>query len=204
MRRNRNTNRKGKQVSTTQEIDLGTLSPEHLKNVQEVYKIMAFLLDEDANYEALTVEQQELINTACTSIKIRDGVLKYFGDAPFDVRVDIMKAFTIISQVIVDRVDADDDDVDTEPIGNITMMIAALMLCHAGMLSDFDEDRDVDYELALVDKLLNEAEALGCQASLLNLLQIARRHDIPPIVFYQSLVAVSFHKVTDPTGHLND
>jgi hypothetical protein len=201
MWRNRNINRKGKQVSTTQEIDLGTLSPEHLKNVQEVYKIMAFLLDEDANYEALTVEQQELINTACTSIKIRDGVLKYFADAPFDVRVDIMKAFTIISQVIVDRVDADDEDFDTEPIGNITMMIAALMLCHAGMLSDFDEDRDVNYELALVDKLLTEAEALGCQASLLNLLQIARRHDIPPIVFYQSLVAVSFHKVTDPTGH---
>jgi hypothetical protein len=201
MWRNRNTNRKGKQVSTTQEIDLGTLSPEHLKNVQEVYKIMAFLLDEDANYEALTVEQQELINTACTSIKIRDGVLKYFADAPFDVRVDIMKAFTIISQVIVDRVDEDDEDFDTEPIGNITMMIAALMLCHAGMLSDFDEDRDVDYELALVDKLLTEAEALGCQASLLSLLQIARRHDIPPIVFYQSLVAVSFHKVTDPTGH---
>ena len=191
-------------MNTTQEIDLGALTPEHLKNVQEVYKIMAFLLDEDANYEKLTTEQQELINTACTNIKIRDGVLKYFGDAPFDVRVDIMKSFTIISQVIVDSVDADDDDVDTEPIGNITMMIAALMLCHAGMLSDFDEDRDVDYELALVDKLLDEAEALGCQASLLSLLQLARRHDVPPIVFYQSLVAVSFHKVTDPEGHLND
>ena len=191
-------------TTSTQEIDLGALSPEHLKNVQEVYKIMAFLLDEDANYEALTTEQYELINTACTNIKIRDGVLKYFGDAPFDVRVDIMKSFTIISQVIVDRVDADDESFNTEPIGNITMMIAALMLCHAGILSDFDEDRDVEYELALVDKLLNEAEALGCQASLLNLLQIARRHDIPPIVFYQSLVAVSFHKVTDPEGHLSD
>ena len=201
MRRNRNTNRKGKQVSTTQEIDLGALTPEHLKNVQEVYKIMAFLLDEDANYEALTTEQYELINTACTNIKIRDGVLKYFGDAPFNVRVDIMKSFTIISQLLVDRAD---DDPDTQAIGNLTMMIAALMLCHAGMLSDFDEDRDVDYELRLVDKLLNEAEALGCQASLLGLLQLARRHDIPPIIFYQSLVAVSFHKVTDPEGHLSD
>jgi len=188
-------------TTSTQEIDLGALSPEHLKNVQEVYKIMAFLLDEDANYEALTTEQYELINTACTKIKIRDGVLKYFGDAPFNVRVDIMKSFTIISQLLVDRAD---DDPDTQAIGNLTMMIAALMLCHAGMLSDFDEDRDVDYELRLVDKLLNEAEALGCQASLLGLLQLARRHDIPPIVFYQSLVAVSFHKVTDPEGHLND
>ena len=37
-------------TTSTQEIDLGALSPEHLKNVQEVYKIMAFLLDEDANY----------------------------------------------------------------------------------------------------------------------------------------------------------
>ena len=203
MRRNRNTNRKGKQVSTTQEIDLGALTPEHLKNVQEVYKIMAFLLDEDANYEELTTEQQELINTACTNIKIRDGVFKYFADAPFDVRVDIMKSFTIISQVMVDRADDDGCSCDAEVIGNTTMMIAGFMLCHAGMLSDFDEDRDVEYELALVDKLLNEAEALGCQASLLNLLQIARRHDIPPIVFYQSLVAVSFHKVTDPTGHLD-
>jgi hypothetical protein len=201
MRRNRNTNREEKQVSTTQEIDLGALTPEHLKNVQEVYKIMAFLLDEDANYEALTTEQYELINTACTNIKVRDGVLKYFGDAPFDVRVDIMKSFTIISQLLVDRAD---DDPDTQAIGNLTMMIAALMLCHAGILSDFDEDRDLKYELALVDKLLNEAEALGCQASLLGLLQLARRHDIPPVVFYQSLVAVSFHKVTDPEGHLSD
>ena len=191
-------------MNTTQEIDLGALTPEHLKNVQEVYKIMAFLLDEDANYEELTAEQQELINTACTHIKIRDGVLKYFGDAPSNVRVDIMKSFTIISQVIVDSVNTDDDDVDTEPIGNITMMIAALLLCHAGIKSDADEERDLDHELALVDKLLDEAEALGCQASLLGLLQLARRHDIPAIVFYQSLVAVSFHKVTDPTGHLND
>jgi hypothetical protein len=204
MWRNRNNNREGKQMSTTKEIDLGALTPEHLKNVQEVYKIMAFLLDEDANYEALTTEQYDLINTACTGIKIRDGVLKYFGDAPFDVRVDIMKSFTIISQVIFDRVDTDNEEEDTEPLGNITMMIAAMMLCHAGILSDFDEDRDVEYELALVDKLLTEAEALGCQASLLSLLQLARRHDIPPIVFYQSLVAVSFHKVTDPEGHLND
>ena len=190
-------------MSTTKEIDLGALTPEHLKNVQEVYKIMAFLLDEDANYEELTAEQQELINTACTNIKIRDGVLKYFGDAPFDVRVDIMKSFTIISQVMVDRADDDGCSCDAEVIGNTTMMIAAMMLCHAGILSDFDEDRDVEYELALVDKLLNEAEALGCQASLLSLLQLARRHDVPPIVFYQSLVAVSFHKVTDPTGHLD-
>ena len=188
-------------TTSTQEIDLGALTPEHLKNVKEVYKIMAFLLDEDANYEALTTEQYELINTACTNIKIRDGVLKYFGDAPFNVRVDIMKSFTIISQLLVDRAD---DDPDTQAIGNLTMMIAALMLCHAGILSDFDEDRDVDYELRLVDKLLNEAEALGCQASLLGLLQLARRHDIPPIIFYQSLVAVSFHKVTDPEGHLSD
>jgi hypothetical protein len=203
MWRNRNNNREGKQMSTTKEIDLGALTPEHLKNVQEVYKIMAFLLDEDANYETLTTEQYELINTACTNIKIRDGVLKYFADAPFNVRVDIMKSFTIISQVIVDRVDTDNDEEETESIGNLTMMIAALMLCHAGMLSDFDEDRDVDYELALVDKLLNEAEALGCQASLLSLLQLARRHDVPPVVFYQSLVAVSFDKVTDPEGHLN-
>lgn len=187
-------------MSTTKEIDLGALTPEHLKNVQEVYKIMALLLDEDINYKELTTEQYKLINTACTNIKIRDGVLKYFADAPFNVRVDIMKSFTIISQLLVDQAD---DDSDEEVLGNSTMMIAALMLCHAGMLSDFDEDRDVNYELELVDKLLNEAEALGCQASLLSLLQLARRHDVPPVVFYQSLVAVSFDKVTDPKGHLD-
>lgn len=204
MRRNRNTNRKGKQVSTTQEIDLGALTPEHLKNVQEVYKIMAFLLDEDANYEALTVEQEELIKTACTNIKIRDGVLKYFGDAPFDVRVDIMKSFTIISQVMVDRADDDGCNCDAEVIGNTSMLLAAFLLCHAGMLEDFDEDRDLDYELKLVDDLLHEAETLGCQASLLKLLKLARNHNVPPAIFYQSLVAVSFHQCTDPEGHLND
>ena len=204
MRRNRNTNRKGKQVSTTQEIDLGALTPEHLKNVQEVYKIMAFLLDEDANYDALTVEQSELINTACTDIKVRDGVLKYFADAPFDVRVDIMKSFTIISQVMVDRADDDGCNCDAEVIGNTSMLLAAFLLCHAGILEDFDEDRDLDYELKLVDDLLHEAETLGCQASLLKLLKLARNHNVPPAIFYQSLVAVSFHKVTDPEGHLSD
>jgi len=203
MRRDRNTNRKGKQVSTTQEIDLGALTPEHLKNVQEVYKIMAFLLDEDANYDALTVEQSELINTACTDIKVRDGVLKYFADAPFDVRVDIMKSFTIISQVMVDRADDDGCNCDAEVIGNTSMLLAAFLLCHAGILEDFDEDRDLDYELKLVDDLLHEAETLGCQASLLKLLKLARNHNVPPAIFYQSLVAVSFHKVTDPVGHLN-
>lgn len=190
-------------MSTTQEIDLGALTPEHLKNVQEVYKIMAFLLDEDANYDALTVEQSELINTACTNIKVRDGVLKYFADAPFDVRVDIMKSFTIISQVMVDRTDDDGCNCDAEVIGNTSMLLAAFLLCHAGMLEDFDEDRDLDYELKLVDDLLHEAETLGCQASLLKLLKLARNHNVPPAIFYQSLVAVSFHKVTDPVGHLN-
>ena len=188
-------------MSTTKEIDLGALTPEHLKNVQEVYKIMAFLLDEDANYDALTVEQHELIKTASNVIKIRDGVLKYFSDAPFNVRVDIMKSWTTISQLLIDKAG---DDADTEEIGNTSMMLAAFMLCHAGMLSDFDEDRDVDYELKLVDDLLHEAETLGCQASLLGLLQLARNHNIPPAIFYNSLEAVSFHKTTDPVGHLND
>jgi hypothetical protein len=78
------------------------------------------------------------------------------------------------------------------------------MLCHAGIKEDFDEDRNLDYELELTDKLLAQAEELGCQASLLMLLQMARRHNVPPIVFYQSLQAVSFHKSTDPIGHLTD
>lgn len=188
-------------MSTTQEIDLGALTPEHLAIVQEVYKVMAFLLDEDANYEELTAEQYELINAASSSIKIRDGVLKYFSDAPFNVRVDIMKSWTVISQLLIDRAD---DDADTEAIGNTSMILASFMLCHAGMLSDFDEDRDVDYELKLVDDLLHEAETLGCKASLLSLLKLARNHNVPPRIFYSSLEAVSFHKTTDPIGHLTD
>lgn len=194
-------------MSTATEIDLGTLTPEHLENVQSVYKLMAFLLDEDANYEALTTEQYELINTASTSIKIRDGVLKYFSDAPFNVRVDIMKSWTIISQLLIDRADNDGCNCDAEAIGNISMILAAFMLCHAGMKTEANEDRDydvVEYELKLVDDLLHEAETLGCQASLLKLLQMARRHNVPPVVFYQSLEAVTFHTATDPVGHLSD
>jgi len=202
MRRNRNTKRKEKQVSTTTEIDLSTLTPEHLAVVQSVYKVMAFLLDEDANYEALTIEELELIHLATSNIKIRDGVLKYFSDAPFNTRVDIMKSFTIISQIMVDR--CDDEDLNPEAVGYTTLILAAFMLCHAGIKEDFDEDRNLDYELELTDKLLAQAEELGCQASLLMLLQMARRHDVPPIVFYQSLQAISFHKSTDPVGHLND
>ena len=194
-------------MSTTQEIDLGTLTPEHLAIVQEVYKVMAFLLDEDANYEALTTEQYELINAASSNIKIRDGVLKYFSDSPFDVRVDIMKSWTIISQLLIDRADDDGCNCDAEVMGNISMILAAFMLCHTGMKTEANEDRDedvIEYELKLVDDLLHEAETLGCKASLLSLLQLARRHNVPPVIFYQSLENVSFHKTTDPVGHLTD
>ena len=184
-------------MSTTQEIDLGAITPEHLAIVQDVYKVMAFLLDEDANYEALTKEQYELIHLATSNIKVRDGVLKYFSDAPFNVRVDIMKSFTTISQGMLDN------EINAEAIGYTSMVLAAMMLCHAGILADFDEDRDVDQELKLVDDLLHEAEILGCTASLLGLLKMARNHDIPPRVFYASLEANSFHVTTDPVGHLN-
>jgi len=185
-------------VSTTKEIDLGALSPEHLNIVQDVYKIMAFLLDEDAKYDQLNTEELELIHLATSNIKVRDGVLKYFSDAPFNIRVDIMKSFTIISQAMVDN-----EEMEAETIGYTSMLLAAFMLCHAGMLEDFDEDRDVEYELKLVDDLLHEAEILGCTASLLRLLKMARDHDVPPRIFYSSLQAVTFHHTTDPVGHLN-
>jgi len=183
-------------VSTTKEIDLGALTPEHLAVVQSVYKLMAFLLHEDANYDQLSTEELQLIHVATTNIKIRDGVLKYFSDAPFNIRVDIMKSFTTISQAMVD-----DELMEAEAIGYSSMILAAFMLCHAGILEDFDEDRDVEYELKLVDDLLHEAETLGCTASLLSLLQMARTHNVPPRIFYGSLQAVSFDKATDPTGH---
>ena len=198
MRRNRNNNREEKQVSTTKEIDLGAITPEHLAVVQSVYKLMAFLLHEDAKYDQLSTEELELIHLATTNIKVRDGVLKYFSDAPFNIRVDIMKSFTTISQAMVDN-----EEIEAEAIGYTSMILAAFMLCHAGMLEDFDEDRDVEYELKLVDDLLHEAEILGCTASLLGLLKMARDHNVPPRIFYGSLQAITFHHTTDPVGHLN-
>ena len=185
-------------MSTTKEIDLGAITPEHLAVVQDVYKVMAFLLDEDANYDQLNTEELQLIHVATTNIKIRDGVLKYFSDAPFNIRIDIMKSFTTVSQTMVDN-----EDINEEAIGYTSMILAAFMLCHAGMLEDFDEDRNVDYELELVDKLLDQAVEMGCDASLLGLLRMARDHNIPPSIFYSSLQAVSFHYTTDPVGHLN-
>jgi hypothetical protein len=198
MWRNRNNKREEQQVSTTKEIDLGAITPEHLAIVQDVYKMMAFLLDEDANYDQLSTEELQLIHVATTNIKIRDGVLKYFSDAPFNIRIDIMKSFTTVSQAMVDN-----EDINEEAIGYTSMILAAFMLCHAGMLEDFDEDRNVDYELELVDKLLDQAVEMGCDASLLTLLKMARDHNIPPSIFYSSLQAVSFHYTTDPVGHLN-
>ena len=189
-------------MSTTQEIDLGAITPEHLAIVQDVYKMMAFLLDEDANYDQLSTEELELIHLATTNIKVRDGVLKYFSDAPFNIRVDIMKSFTTISQAMVD-----DELMEAEAIGYSSMILAAFMLCHAGMKTEANEDRDhdvIEYELKLVDDLLHEAETLGCTASLLSLLKMARDHNIPPEIFYSSLQAVTFHHTTDPVGHLND
>jgi hypothetical protein len=107
-----------------------------------------------------------------------------------------MKSFTTISQAMVDN-----EDINEEAIGYTSMILAAFMLCHAGIKEDADEERNVDYELELVDKLLNQAIEMGCDASLLMLLKMARDHNIPPRIFYSSLEAVSFHKATDPKGH---
>lgn len=188
-------------MSTTKEIDLGALTQEHLDIVQDVYKVMAFLLDEDATYETLTTEELELIHLATSNIKVRDGILKYFSDAPFAIRIDVMKSITIIGQTMLDN------DMDSEAIGYTSMVLAAMLLCHAGMKTDANEDRDYDIieeELELVDNLLKEAETLGCTASLLTLLKMARDHSIPPRIFYASIEANSFHVTTDPVGHLND
>jgi hypothetical protein len=198
MWRNRNNNREERQVSTTQEIDLGAITPEHLAVVQDVYKVMAFLLDEDANYDQLSTEELQLIHVATTNIKIRDGVLKYFSDAPFNIRIDIMKSFTTVSQTMVDN-----EDINEEAIGYTSMILAAFMLCHAGMAEEADEEDNIEYELELVDKLLDQAVEMGCDASLLTLLKMARDHNIPPSIFYASLQAVTFHHTTDPVGHLN-
>jgi hypothetical protein len=198
MWRNRNNKREEQQVSTTKEIDLGAITPEHLAVVQDVYKVMAFLLDEDANYDQLSTEELELIHLATTNIKVRDGVLKYFSDAPFNIRIDIMKSFTTVSQTMVDN-----EDINEEAIGYTSMILAAFMLCHAGMAEEADEEDNIEYELELVDKLLDQAVEMGCDASLLGLLRMARDHNIPPSIFYSSLQAVSFHYATDPVGHLN-
>ena len=187
-------------TTSTQEIDLSAITPEHLAVVQSVYKIMAFLLDEDANYSKLSTEELELIHLATSNIKIRDGVLKYFSDAPFAIRIDVMKSITIIGQTMLDN------DMNSEAIGYTSMVLAAMLLCHAGMKTDANEDRDYDIieeELELVDNLLQEAETLGCTASLLGLLKMARDHSIPPHIFYASIEANSFHVTTDPIGHLN-
>ena len=186
-------------MGKVKEIELGELNEIHLATVKSVYAILAFLLDEDANYEALTIEDLELIHIASSNIKIRDGVLKYFSDAPLDIRIDLMKSLTIITQIMVDR--TDDDDLNPQAVGYTTMLLAAFLLCHAGIKQDADEDRNLTTELKLVDKLLEQSQELGCEASLLMLLQLARRHEVPPRIFYDSLAAVSFHKVTDPEGH---
>jgi hypothetical protein len=198
MWRNRNNNREEQQMSATKEIDLGAITEEHLAIVQSVYKLMAFLLDENADYSKLSTEELQLIHVATTNIKIRDGVLKYFSDAPFNIRVDIMKSFTTISQAMVDN-----ELMEAEAIGYSSMILAAFMLCHAGMAEEADEEDNIEYELKLVDDLLHEAETLGCTASLLGLLKMARDHNIPPRIFYSSLQAVTFHYATDPVGHLN-
>jgi len=193
-------------MGKVKEIELGELNEVHLATVKSVYALLAFLLDEDANYEALTIEDLELIHIASSNIKIRDGVLKYFSDAPLDIRVDLMKSLTIITQIMVDRTDDTDDSCCLNPasIGYTIMLLAAFMLCHAGIKQDADEDRNLTTELKLVDRLLEQSIELGCQASLLMLLQLARRHEVPPRIFYDSLAAVTFHKVTDPEGHEND
>lgn len=183
-------------MGKVKEIELGKLNDTHLATVKSVYKVLAFLLDEDVNYEALTIEELELIHLATSNIYIRDGVLKYFSDAPLEIRLDIMKSFTIITQIMVDR--TDDDELDSEAIGYSSMLLAGFLLCHAGIKQDADEDRDITTELKLVDTLLEQAEELGCQASLLTLLKKARGNKVPPRIFYNSLTAVSFHLVTDP------
>lgn len=168
------------------QIDLESIDDVSLNNLKEVYAVMSLLLEEINSLEEVNDQDAVELLSSLQSIKVRDGVLKYFTVLPKDLRLDALKSYTFHLDY------AARNHVDVSLVADATAWLGAMMVLQAGFKAEADESYDAEKEIYL--GLFKDAERLGSTASLLRLLQVAIQHDVPPTVFKNSIDAISLEE----------
>ena len=164
------------------QVDLNKVSDRGLNNLKEVYAVMSLLLEEDNTNQTINDKDAQELLSLLQNIKVRDGVFKYFTILPKELRLDVLKNYTLHL------------DYAAKTYGNVghiadaTVYLGALMMIQAGFKLEINEP--VDDEIEIYSGLLNDAEKLGSTVSLLPLLQLTIQHNIPATVFKDSIDAV--------------
>lgn len=166
------------------QVDIDKMSKESLNNLKEVYSLMSLLLEENSTIKDINDKDAVDLLSSLSDLKIRDGVLKYFTLLPKDMRLDVLKNFTLHLDY------AARNNVPVNLVADSTGYLGALMVLEAAFKLESGDDDSAEMEIAR--GLFKDAAKLGSNASLLRLLNVAVvDRDIPATVFKDSIDAVT-------------
>ena len=165
------------------QVDIDKMSKESLNNLKEVYSLMSLLLEENNTIKDINDKDAVDLLSSLDNLKIRDGVLKYFTLLPKDMRLDVLKNFTLHLDY------AARNNVPVNLVADSTGYLGALMVLEAAFKLESGNDDSAEMEIAR--GLFKDAAKLGSNASLLRLLNVAVDRDIPSTVFKDSIDVVT-------------
>lgn len=165
------------------QVDIDKMSKESLNNLKEVYSLMSLLLEENNTIKDINDKDAVDLLSSLDNLKIRDGVLKYFTLLPKDMRLDVLKNFTLHLDY------AARNNVPVNLVADSTGYLGALMVLEAAFKLESGNDNSAEMEIAR--GLFKDAAKLGSNASLLRLLNVAVDRDIPSTVFKDSIDVVT-------------
>lgn len=169
------------------QVDIDKMSKESLNNLKEVYSLMSLLLEENNTIKDINDKDAVDLLSSLDNLKIRDGVLKYFTLLPKDMRLDVLKNFTLHLDY------AARNNVPVNLVADSTGYLGALMVLEAAFKLESGNDDSAEMEIAR--GLFKDAAKLGSNASLLRLLNVAMvDRDIPSTVFKDSIDVVTLEE----------
>lgn len=175
-------------VDSPIQVDIQEMSEEGLNNLKEVYATMSILL-QDNNSNDINDQNAMSLLSSLQNIKVRDGVFKYFSILPKDLRLDVLKGYTLHLDYAAKTYGG------SEEIADATAYLGALMVIQAAFKQEAGEDSFAEEEI--YTGLFKDADRLGCEASMLRLLQVAMMHGVPPTVFKDSIDAVPLEECVE-------
>lgn len=165
----------------------------------EVRSIFEGMADADANWDGTTTNWLIEIHKDFADVKFRDAFLNLFAHASFQLRINVLAAFSdLLDEYAIME---ESDEVQVEATGYMIMVYGCLAYLHAGAIyTEYQDLNDPELEEKMnnladgVQDIMQEAIDRGCQASLLQLVMRALTHNVPINIFYKSVMNVSFEK----------
>lgn len=166
------------------QVNTDKMSEKSLNNLKEVYALMSVLLEEGNTLDTINDKDAVDLLSSLGNLKIRDGLLKYFTLLPKDMRLDVLKNFTLHLDY------AARNNVPVNLVADSTGYLGALMVLQAAFKLESGNDDSAEIEIAR--GLFKDAAKLGSTASLLRLLTVAIvDRDIPSTIFKESIDVVT-------------